>query len=128
MEYSKSGSRSLSFFFFLASSLLREGKGSSRVTDRVTDPNRLFFRYKSENLSHPSSHCINTQGIYRTSKMVSAKKMVCFLVILAILGTLIVEPVTAHHHHRQGNIVELLAAGIVAKMLSEHKHHGCHHG
>lgn len=34
-----------------------------------------------------------------------------------------------HGKHGGGsNIVELLAAGIVAKMLSEHKHHGCHHG
>lgn len=34
------------------------------------------------------------------------------------------------HGGGSGNIVELLAAGIVAKMLSEHKHHGhgCHHG
>lgn len=31
-------------------------------------------------------------------------------------------------HGGGSNIVELLAAGIVAKMLSEHKHHGCHHG
>ncbi|GFY66282.1 uncharacterized protein TNIN_484791 [Trichonephila inaurata madagascariensis] len=62
------------------------------------------------------------------NKMASAQKWVCLLVVLVILGTFISEPVTAHHHHRQGNIVELLAAGIVAKMLSEHKHHGCHHG
>ncbi|GFS54314.1 hypothetical protein NPIL_363361 [Nephila pilipes] len=82
--------------------------------------------------THTSTY-INTRKGYpvkttdKNKKMASAQKWVCLLALLVILATFMVEPVTAHHHHRQGNIVELLAAGIVAKMLSEHKHH-CHHG
>ncbi|GFR17825.1 hypothetical protein TNCT_251981 [Trichonephila clavata] len=69
--------------------------------------------------------------------MVSCKVLVTLFLIVALVGTSI-----AHSdyggmlggggggkHGGGSRIVEMLAAGLVAKMLSEmHGHHGCHHG
>ncbi|GIY75110.1 hypothetical protein CDAR_372031 [Caerostris darwini] len=72
-------------------------------------------------------------------KMVSSRTLVVLLLVVSLLGSSILA--IPHHdyggmlggggggkHGGGSRIVEMLAAGLVAKMLSEmHGHQGCHH-
>ncbi|KAF8768261.1 hypothetical protein HNY73_021101 [Argiope bruennichi] len=71
--------------------------------------------------------------------MVSCKSLVTLLLVACLLGTCLSVPHSDYggmfgggggggKHGGGSRIVEMLAAGLVAKMLSEmHGHHGCHH-
>ncbi|GBL93492.1 hypothetical protein AVEN_59690-1 [Araneus ventricosus] len=72
-------------------------------------------------------------------KMVNSKTLVALLLVTCLLGTCLSVPHSDYgsmfgggggggKHGGGSRIVEMLAAGLVAKMLSEmHGHQGCHH-
>ncbi|GFS65837.1 hypothetical protein TNIN_31131 [Trichonephila inaurata madagascariensis] len=53
-------------------------------------------------------------------------RLACMLFAVLILGLLVVDHVSAMHMGQRNNngVIELLVAGLVAKLLQEHHHHG----
>ncbi|XP_035218135.1 uncharacterized protein LOC118191439 [Stegodyphus dumicola] len=63
---------------------------------------------------------------YTEQKMFTSRKIVALCLVALISSFGIVQ--CGHHHGNQGGgLGQILVAGLIAKMLSEHHHKGHHH-
>ncbi|GFW04310.1 hypothetical protein TNCV_876842 [Trichonephila clavipes] len=110
-------------------------ESSRYISLKLLSKPSLYFTYvpglpaslKNESSCRPS---VGSFLIVRLSKIIIyimslTVRLVCMLFAVLLLGLLVVDHVSAMHMGQRNNngVIELLVAGLVAKLLQEH-HHG----